>query len=103
MAAMARPDRLMVTLPRPKLMPPTELKPRALTRMTAAMIRLRELVKSTLFSTTLRTPMAEIIPYSTKLMPPTMPVGMVLMTASNLGLKLSTTANTAAMRMTSGS
>ena len=39
MAAMAEPDRLMVTLPRPKLMPPTELKPSAQTRMTAAMIR----------------------------------------------------------------
>ena len=67
------------------------------------MIRLRELVKSTLFSTTLRTPMAEIMPYNTKLMPPTMPVGMVLMMASNLGQKLSTSAKTAAMRMTRGS
>ena len=32
------------------------------TKMTAAMIRLRDLVRSTLFSTTLRTPTAEIIP-----------------------------------------
>ena len=32
------------------------------TRMTAAMIRLRLLVKSTWFSTTFRTPMAEIMP-----------------------------------------
>ena len=103
MAAIARPDRLMVTLPRAKLMPPTELKPSALTRMTAAMIRLRELVKSTLFSTTLRTPMAEIMPYSTKLIPPTIPAGIVLMTASNFGQKLRTMANTAAMRMTRGS
>ena len=45
-----------------KEIPPTLLKPSALTRMTAAMIRLRLLVKSTLFSTTLRTPIAEIIP-----------------------------------------
>ena len=34
-------------------------------------------------------------------MPPMMPVGMVLMTASNLGLKLRMMASTAAMRMTS--
>ena len=47
MAAMARPDRLMVTLATVKLRPLTELKPRVQTRMTAAMIRLRELVKST--------------------------------------------------------
>ena len=32
------------------------------TRMTAAMMRLRDLVRSTLFSTMLRTPMAEIMP-----------------------------------------
>ena len=37
-------------------------KPRPDTRITAAMIRLRDLVKSTWFSTTLRTPIAEIIP-----------------------------------------
>ena len=103
MAAMARPDRLMLTPAIANVMPPTELKPRAQTRMTAAMIRLRELVKSTLFSTTLRTPMAEIMPYSTKLMPPTMPEGIVLMMASNFGQKLRIIANTAAMRMTRGS
>ena len=93
----------MVTLPTVKPTPPTELKPSAHTRMTAATIRLRLLVKSTRFSTTLRTPIAEIIPYSTKLIPPMMPVGMVLMTASNLGLKLRMMASTAAMRMTRGS
>ena len=37
-------------------------KPRPHTRMTAAMMRLRDLVRSTLFSTMLRTPMAEIMP-----------------------------------------
>ena len=47
--------------------------------------------------------MAEIMPYSTKLMPPTMPEGIVLMTASNFGQKLRIMANTAAMRMTRGS
>ena len=62
MAAMARPDRLMLTPAMAKVMPPTELKPRAQTRMTAAMIRLRLLEKSTRFSTTLRTPIAEIMP-----------------------------------------
>ena len=61
-AAMARPDRLMDTPATAKVRPPTELKPRADTRMTAAMMRLRLLVKSTRFSTTLRTPMAEIMP-----------------------------------------
>ena len=35
--------------------------PSPLTRITAATIRLRDFVKSTLFSTTLRTPIAEII------------------------------------------
>lgn len=38
------------------------VKPSPHTRMTAAMMRLRELVKSTWFSTTFRTPMAEIMP-----------------------------------------
>jgi len=47
--------------------------------------------------------MAEIMPYSTKLIPPMMPEGMVLMMASNLGQKLRMQANTAAMRMTRGS
>ena len=50
-----------------------------------------------------RTPMAEIMPYSTKLIPPTMPEGIVLMMASNFGQKLRIIANTAAMRMTRGS
>ena len=36
----------------------------------------RDLVRSTLFSTTFRTPTAEIIPYRMKLTPPTMAVGM---------------------------
>ena len=48
--------------PTVKVMPPTELKPRPLTNMTAEMIRLRDLVRSTWFSTMLRTPTAEIIP-----------------------------------------
>ena len=46
--------------------------------MTAAMMRLRLLVKSTWFSTTFRTPIAEIMPYRMKLTPPMMAAGMVL-------------------------
>ena len=61
-AAMARPERVTAAPPTVKVMPPTELKPRPLTNMTAAMIRLRDLVRSTWFSTMLRTPTAEIIP-----------------------------------------
>lgn len=44
-------------------------RPRADTRMTAATMELRLLAKSTWFSTTLRTPIAEIMPYSTKEIP----------------------------------
>ena len=101
MAAIARPVRVMETLPTLKVRPP--LKPRPQTRITAAMMRLRDLVRSTLFSTTLRTPIAEIIPYSMKLTPPMMEAGMVLMTAETFGMKLRRIAKTAAMRMTRGS
>ena len=67
------------------------------------MIRLRLLVKSTRFSTTLRTPMAEIMPYRIKEMPPTMAEGTVLIAAPSLGQKLIRMAKQAAIRMTSGS
>ncbi|CUP84545.1 Uncharacterised protein [Flavonifractor plautii] len=67
------------------------------------MIRLRELVKSTRFSTTLRTPMAEIMPYRMKDTPPMMAVGMELTRAAKAGEKESTTAYTAARRTTLGS
>ena len=60
MAAMARLVRVMWAEPTVKVSPPE--KPRPHTRITAAMMRLRLLVKSTRFSTTLRTPMAEIMP-----------------------------------------
>ena len=59
---MARPERVTAAPPTVKVTPPTELKPRPLTNMTAAMMRLRDLVRSTRFSTTFRTPTAEIIP-----------------------------------------
>ena len=65
-----------------------EEKPRPHTRITAAMIRFRDFVKSTLLSTTLRTPMAEIIPYSIKLTPPIMEAGMEAMISANFGTKL---------------
>ena len=60
LAAMAKEVRVMEAPPTWKVRP--SVKPRPHTRMTAAMIRFRELVKSTWFSTTFRTPMAEIIP-----------------------------------------
>lgn len=86
-AAMARPVRVMLALPTVKVMPPVALKPSPQTKMTAAMMRLRDLVRSTRFSTTFRTPTAEIMPYRMKLTPPTMAVGMELTSASNLGEK----------------
>ena len=75
----------------------------ARTMMMAAMMTLRELVKSTLFSTTLRTPMAEIMPYRIMLTPPMVARGMAVTRAPNLGEKESRTARPAAMRMTRGS
>ena len=78
-------------------------EPRPHTKITPAMIRFLDLVRSTLFSTTLRTPMAEIIPYSMKLTPPIMEEGMVLMIADTFGIKLTMIANTAAIRITLGS
>ena len=46
-AAMARPDSVTAAPPTVKVTPPTELKPRPLTNITAAIIRLRDLVRST--------------------------------------------------------
>ena len=102
-AAMARPVRVTSAPPTVKVMPPVELKPRPLTKITAAMMRFRDLVRSTLFSTTFRTPTAEIIPYRMKLTPPTMAVGMEFTRASNLGEKDRMMAYRAARRMTRGS
>ena len=64
MAATAMPVRLTVMEPTVKLMAPAAeyLMPMASTRIRAAMITFRLLVKSTLFSTTFRTPTAEIMP-----------------------------------------
>ena len=64
---------------------------------------LRLLVKSTWFSTTLRTPTAEIMPYSTMDTPPMVAVGMADTRAANLGEKESRMARLAAMRITRGS
>ena len=61
------------------------------------------LEKSTLFSTTLRIPMAEIMPYSTKEIPPTMAAGIESISAANLGEKENRMAKYAAIRMTLGS
>ena len=78
-------------------------KPSPQTKITPAIIRFLERVRSTLFSTTFRTPMAEIIPYSMKDTPPIIADGIVEMTAANFGMKDSTIANTAARRTTIGS
>ena len=56
--------------------------------ITPAIIRLRDFVKSTRFSTTLRTPIAEIIPYSMKLTPPIIAEGIEPITSAILGIKL---------------
>ena len=75
----------------------------AQTKMTAVMMRLRLLEKSIWFSMRLRIPMAEIIPYRMKEIPPMTAVGMSSMTAANFGEKERTMAKQAAMRMTLGS
>ena len=59
-AAIAR-EVKVISVPATVKVSPLE-NPRALTKITPAMIRLRDFVKSTWFSTTLRTPIAEIIP-----------------------------------------
>ena len=59
-AAMARPVKVMLVHAIWKVSP--EEKPSPHTKMVAAIIKFLDLVKSTLFSTTLRTPMAAIIP-----------------------------------------
>ena len=55
-AAMARPVKVMIVPAILKVSP--EEKPSPHTKMVAAIIKFLDLVKSTLFSTTLRTPMA---------------------------------------------
>ena len=102
---MARPDSEMVTPPTTKAMEPAALvaMPRLSTRIRAATRTLRVLEKSTWLSTRLRTPTAEIMPYSTRLTPPTTEAGMAPMSAANLGLKLNTMAKQAARRTTRGS
>lgn len=54
-------------------------------KITPAIIRLRDFVKSTRFSTTLRTPIAEIIPYSMKLTPPIIAEGIEPITSAIWG------------------
>ena len=100
-AAIARPVSVM-DVPNTVKVRPLE-KPRPHTRITAAITRLRDLVRSTWFSTTLRTPIAEIIPYSMKLTPPMIADGMEPITSAIFGIKLKITANTAAIRITRGS
>ena len=80
-----------------------ELKPSAQTRIRAAIIVFLLLVKSTLFSTTFLIPMAEIIPYRMKEIPPMVAVGMLSMTKATLGTQESMMAKTAAICITLGS
>ena len=85
-AAMARPVSVMAVVPIVKVRPFE--KPSPQTRITAAIIRFLDLVKSTWFYTTLRMPMAEIMPYSIKLTPPIIAAGRELMISENFGRKL---------------
>ena len=100
-AATARP--LREVKPREMLSFAPYLMPMASTRMRAAMMTLREEVKSTWLSTMLRTPTAEIIPYRTRETPPMVAAGMEAIRAENFGQKDRTMAKHAAMRITRGS
>ena len=73
------------------------------TRMSAVISTLRLFMKSTWFSTRLRMPTAEIMPYSTSDTPPMTQAGMAAMTAANFGQNENAMANSAARRMTRGS
>ena len=73
------------------------------TKMSAVISTLRLSMKSTWFSTRLRMPTAEIMPYSTSDTPPITHAGMQEMTAANFGQNDSKMANPAAMRTTRGS
>src|SRR6478735_8887398 len=61
-------------------------------RATAAVVRLIELEKFTLFWTQILTPSTPIMPYSRVAAPPRTPAGTVAMSSPNFGEKLSTTA-----------
>ena len=102
-AAIASPERVISAPKAVKEIPPTELKPKAHTRMSAAIIVFLDLVKSTWFSTTFLIPIAEIIPYRIRDTPPMMAAGIEEMRKLIFGTKDSRTAKQAAMRMTAGS
>ena len=70
---------------------------------THLIIRLRLLEKATLLSTTLRTPIEEIIPYRINDIPPMIAAGIELIKAETIGKNETMTAKTAAMRITRGS
>ena len=89
-AAIARDVSVMDVPPTVKVSPPEKPKPH--TSITAAIIRFRDFVKSTLFSTIFLTPIAEIIPYKIKLTPPIIAEGRDPMMADILGMKLRTIA-----------
>ena len=71
--------------------------------ISAVISTLRLFIKSTWFSTKLRIPTAEIMPYSTIDTPPTTQAGITSISAINFGQNENNTANSAAMRTTRGS
>ena len=95
----------MMPRPMPEMLkpgPPITAPPMASTNMTAAMQRLRFLVKSTWFSTRVRGPTEAIMPYRTMQAPPSTGVGMVSIAPIPLPKKLIRMAMTAAMRSVTG-
>ena len=77
--------------------------PSPLTKITAAIIKFLDFVRSTLFSTTFLTPIAEIIPYSINETPPIIADGIDAIISDTFGIKLKITAKIAAIRITRGS
>lgn len=73
------------------------------TKITPVIIRFLDFVRSTLFSTTLRTPIAGNHTVKLKLTPPIMADGIVLIIADTFGIKLMIIARQAAIRITNGS
>lgn len=100
--ATANGESVIVALPIAKLAVSAP-SPKAHTRITAATIRFLLFVKSTLFSTTFLTPIAEIIPYKTNDIPPIIQLGIEPIITDTIGKKEMHTANVAAILITLGS
>ena len=100
-AAIARPVSVIEAPPIVNVSPLE--KPSPLTKITAAIIKFLDFVRSTLFSTTFLTPIAEIIPYSINETPPIIADGIDAIISDTFGIKLKITAKIAAIRITRGS